>query len=114
MAHVHYQLQIAELFVMRGGGKCSVNIYSVLVLVSYGDDVLPRQTVRRILNSIYWGEGFFDQQSSFSKWCLSSCESHPKASVVCSLSGSGLLGKAYKAGKKPALCWSLTMSGRLP
>lgn len=50
-------------------GKCSVNIYSVLVLVSYGDDVLPRQTVRRILNSIYWGEGFFDQQPSVNGVC---------------------------------------------
>lgn len=28
-------------------GKCSVNIYSVLVLVSYGDGVLPRQTVTK-------------------------------------------------------------------
>lgn len=50
-------------------GKCSVNIYSVLVLVSYVDDVFPRHTVRRILNSIYWGECFFDQQSSVNGVC---------------------------------------------
>lgn len=50
-------------------GKCSVNIYSVLVLVSYADEALPRQTVRRILNSIYWGRGRFDQQSSVNGAC---------------------------------------------
>jgi len=73
--------------------KCSVNIYSVLVLVSDGDDVLPRQTVMRVLNSIYWGERFFDPQPSVNG-VLPSCESHPKASVVGLLSVSGLLGKA--------------------
>lgn len=36
--------------------KCSENIYYEFVLVSYWNDIVPRQTVRRILNGVYWGE----------------------------------------------------------